>query len=79
MSIPFFAFLLVLVASIPLWLRYRRHARASRRLAEQDDADTLSPRDRLAVALAYPHEVIIDGRVHDTQCEFGVPGTLALL
>ncbi|MES1948200.1 hypothetical protein C84B14_12653 [Salinisphaera sp. C84B14] len=70
----FFALLFVLVVSIPLWLRYQRHRRVSRRLAAQDDADTLSPRDQLAVALAYPHEVLIDGRVHATQGEFGVTG-----
>ncbi len=74
MALPFFALVLALIVSVPLWLRFRRNLKASRRLAAQADADTLSPRDRLAVALAYPHEVLIDGRVHETQGAFGVVG-----
>ncbi|WP_353219534.1 hypothetical protein [Salinisphaera sp. S4-8] len=74
MTPAFFALLFVLAVSIPWWLRYQRHRKVSRRLAAQHEADTLSPRDRLAVALAYPHEVLIDGRVHATEGEFSVTG-----
>ncbi|WP_423822319.1 hypothetical protein V5738_18525 [Salinisphaera sp. SPP-AMP-43] len=73
MAYPLFAIFILLITGVPIWLRYQRNANASRDLAEDDDdAATLTPRERLALALAYPSESALDDRVHEITGDFEI-------
>ncbi|WP_423822314.1 hypothetical protein V5738_18500 [Salinisphaera sp. SPP-AMP-43] len=74
MNLTLLAIIILIVTGIPLWLRASRNRQAVQRLSEADDGTTLSPRERLAVALAYPHDPLINEQVHTTHGDFSLIG-----
>lgn len=67
--------LFLVVTGVPLWARFRRNAVASRALADNDThAPTLSPRDRMALTLAYPHELDVEDHAYETAGGFEMIG-----
>lgn len=68
------AIIILIVTGVPLWLRASRNRQARRRLSEDESGTTLSPRERLAVALAYPHDPIIDEQTHTIHGDFSLVG-----